>query len=83
MDANDGSISAFAREQQRREFFLAYAQQLCGWYDGRDDEDTFDDDHSSLARMLSGILANVPEFAETFHCSEGGPMAPQKRGAVW
>ena len=33
--------------------------------------------------ILNGILANVPEFAETFHCAPGTRMAPRERCAIW
>lgn len=84
MDENAGSSSTLAREMRHREFFLAYAQQWCGESENRDDDDPVDEDHSPLARALSGILANVPEFAETFHCTPGkSRMAPQQRCAIW
>ena len=83
MDADAGRTNAQSRDNRRREFFIAYAQQMCGWNDELADEDAVDEKHSPLARKLSGILANVPEFAETFHCAAGTRMAPRQRCAVW
>jgi endothelin-converting enzyme/putative endopeptidase len=83
MEADAGATSVPDRDDRRRQFFIAYAQQECGFYRERDAEDMVDEVHSPLARRLGGILANVPEFAETFHCPAGSRMAPADRCAIW
>ena len=83
MEADGSTVNFESRNRGRREFFLAYAQQWCGFYRERADEDATDDAHSPLARTFSGILANVPEFAETFGCAAGTRMAPRNRCVIW
>ena len=72
-----------ARDDRRREFFLAYAQQMCGGIAGTALHRSADEVHSPPLRILNGILANVPEFAESFHCAPGTRMAPRERCAIW
>jgi len=83
MEADGGPMSTGVRDKRRSEFFLAYAQQHCGFTRERENDEAPDENHSPTARLLSGILANVPEFAETFHCAAGTRMAPRNRCAMW
>ena len=83
MEAHAGPTSVEIRDNRRRELFLAYAQEMCGLNRERADEDAVDEDHSSVGRILSAILANTPEFAETFHCAAGTRMAPRDRCLIW
>lgn len=83
MEAGASPADKQTRENRRREFFLAYAQFLCGTWSGHGLHQTFDTHHSPPARILNGVLAHVPEFAETFHCPAGSRLAPRERCAIW
>lgn len=41
------------------------------------------DPHSPAKYRTNGVLSNMPEFQEAFHCKTGQPMAPEKRCRVW
>jgi len=41
------------------------------------------DPHSPARYRTNGVLSNMPEFQEAFHCKTGQPMAPEKRCRVW
>jgi len=83
MEADGDPNDIRARDSRRRDFFLAYAQLQCGTWSGHGLHTNADDRHSPPARILSSVLANVPEFAETFHCAAGTRMAPRERCAIW
>jgi predicted metalloendopeptidase len=83
MESEAGPSTSQARDDRRRTFFIAFAQQRCGLNGDHANEDTVENGHSPLGRVLRGILANVPEFAETFHCAAGMSMAPGKRCELW
>lgn len=67
---------------RRRDFFIAYAQQECGW-SGDYLDVPFDSHHAPGRVRINGTLSNTPEFAATFQCASGTPMAPVERCAVW
>ena len=83
MEADAATTDIKARDNRRREFFLAFAQLRCGTNNGYPLHKSPDESHSPDGRILSGVLANVPEFAETFHCAPGTRMAPRERCAIW
>ena len=68
-------------QDQYREFFVAYAQQECGWSDDMDVP--VDDAHAPARLRINGVLSNVPKFAATFRCPQGTAMAPAQRCSVW
>ena len=78
--ALDDSVAAPTPEmirERRRTFFTAYAQQSCGWFG---DVDTLPPE---AVAKVNGVLADVPEFAETFRCKPGSSMAPARRCSLW
>jgi putative endopeptidase len=68
------------RDSWREEFFLAYAQQLCAY---ESDKHLDDDPHPPLGPRINGTLAHVREFAETFRCKPGTPLAPAEPCTIW
>ena len=65
---------------RRRDFFIAYAQQQCGW---SGDLDTFHGKHPPARTRIDVVLSSIPEFASTFHCPPGTTMAPVDRCSLW
>ena len=41
------------------------------------------DPHSPDNYRTNGVVSNMPEFQEAFHCKTGAPMAPENRCRVW
>ena len=65
-------------------FFVGYGQYWCS--DTRDEAKRWRatvDPHSPDMYRTSGVVTNMPEFQEAFHCKTGTPMAPEKRCRVW
>jgi endothelin-converting enzyme/putative endopeptidase len=65
-------------------FFVGYAQSWCS--STRDEAKRLRatvDPHSPDKYRASGVVTNMPEFQEAFHCKTGTPMAPEKRCRVW
>jgi putative endopeptidase len=75
------SIDGFTPEQR---FFIGYGQSWC--------ENTRDetkriyatiDPHSPEKYRTNGVVSNVPEFQQAFHCKAGSAMVREKRCRVW
>jgi putative endopeptidase len=65
-------------------FFVGYGQSWCA--NTRDEAKRLRaavDPHSPDKYRASGVVTNMPEFQEAFHCKTGAPMAPEKRCRVW
>lgn len=65
-------------------FFVGYGQSWCG--ESRDETKRLRatvDPHSPEKYRTNGVVSNVPEFQEAFHCSAGSPMVNQNRCRVW
>jgi endothelin-converting enzyme/putative endopeptidase len=65
-------------------FFVGYGQSWCS--NTRDEAKRLRatvDPHSPDKYRASGVVTNMPEFQEAFHCKTGTPMAPEKRCRVW
>lgn len=65
-------------------FFIGYGQSWCG--NVRDEEKRLRatvDPHSPDKYRANGVVPNIPEFQQAFHCKTGAPMAPEKRCRVW
>jgi putative endopeptidase len=65
-------------------FFIAYGQSWCG--NTRDETKRLRatvDPHSPEKYRANGVVSNMPEFQEAFHCKVGTPMARQNRCRVW
>jgi putative endopeptidase len=79
--ANDSFAGAFGPDQQ---FFLAYAQVWCANFSEEIARSRVRiDPHAPAKFRVNGVIRNMTEFAETFQCASGSPMAPQDRCEVW
>jgi len=65
-------------------FFVGYGQSWCG--QSRDETKRMRatvDPHSPEKYRTNGVVSNMPEFQEAFHCKAGLPMVNQNRCRVW
>ena len=65
-------------------FFVGYGQSWCG--ESRDETKRLRatvDPHSPEKYRTNGVVSNMPEFQEAFHCKAGSPMVNQNRCSVW
>jgi endothelin-converting enzyme/putative endopeptidase len=65
-------------------FFVGYGQSWCG--ETRDETKRLRatvDPHSPEKYRANGVVSNVPDFQEAFHCKAGSPMVNQNRCRVW
>ncbi|MGB8729825.1 MAG: M13 family metallopeptidase [Candidatus Sulfotelmatobacter sp.] len=65
-------------------FFVGYGQSWCG--ETRDETLRLRatvDHHSPEKYRTNGVVSNMPEFQEAFHCKAGSPMVNETRCRVW
>jgi putative endopeptidase len=65
-------------------FFVGYGQSWCG--QTRDETKRLRatvDPHSPEKYRTNGVVSNMPQFQEAFHCKAGSPMVSQNRCSVW
>ena len=65
-------------------FFIGYGQSWCS--NERDENKRLRatvDPHSSEKYRANGVVSNMPEFQEAFHCKAGSAMVNQNRCRVW
>lgn len=65
-------------------FFVGYGQSWCG--QSRDETKRLRatvDPHSPEKYRTNGVVSNMPEFQQAFHCKAGAPMVNQNRCRVW
>ncbi|MFZ1142613.1 MAG: M13 family metallopeptidase [Candidatus Sulfotelmatobacter sp.] len=65
-------------------FFVGYGQSWCG--QSRDETKRLRatvDPHSPEKYRTNGVVSNMPQFQEAFHCKAGSPMVNQNRCSVW
>jgi endothelin-converting enzyme/putative endopeptidase len=65
-------------------FFIGYGQSWCG--QTRDETKRLRatvDPHSPEKYRTNGVVSNMPEFQEAFHCKASAPMVNQNRCRVW
>ena len=65
-------------------FFVGYGQSWCG--ETRDETKRLRatvDPHSPEKYRTNGVVSNMPEFQEAFHCKAGSPMVNPNRCRVW
>ena len=77
----DQKKDGYNGEQQ---FFLAYAQNWCG--DLRPETAKLQvqtDPHSPDHFRVNGVVRNMKEFGDAFHCKPGAAMQPQNACRVW
>jgi endothelin-converting enzyme/putative endopeptidase len=65
-------------------FFVGYGQSWCG--QSRDETKRLRatvDPHSPEKYRTNGVVSNMPQFQEAFHCQAVSPMVNQNRCRVW
>jgi putative endopeptidase len=65
-------------------FFVGYGQSWCG--ESRDETKRMRatvDPHSPEKYRTNGVVSNMPQFQEAFHCKAGSPMVNPNRCSVW
>lgn len=65
-------------------FFVGYGQSWCG--ESRDETKRMRatvDPHSPEKYRTNGVVSNMPEFQEAFHCKAGAPMVNENRCRIW
>jgi endothelin-converting enzyme/putative endopeptidase len=65
-------------------FFVGYGQSWCG--QSRDETKRLRatvDPHSPEKYRTNGVVSNMPQFQEAFHCKVGSPMVNQNQCRVW
>jgi len=65
-------------------FFIGYGQSWCS--NERDENKRLRatvDPHSPEKYRANGVVSNMPEFQEAFHCKAGSAMVNQNRCRVW
>jgi endothelin-converting enzyme/putative endopeptidase len=65
-------------------FFVGYGQSWCG--QSRDETKRLRatvDPHSPEKYRTNGVVSNMPQFQEAFHCKAGSPMVNHNRCSVW
>jgi putative endopeptidase len=65
-------------------FFVGYGQSWCG--QTRDETKRLRatvDPHSPEKYRTNGVVSNMPEFQQAFHCKAGAPMVNENRCRVW
>jgi putative endopeptidase len=65
-------------------FFVGYGQSWCGQV--RDESKRLRatvDPHSPDKYRTNGVVSNMPQFQEAFHCKSGAPMVNENRCRVW
>jgi len=65
-------------------FLIAYGQSWCA--STRDETKRLRatvDPHSPDKYRTNGVVSNLPEFQEAFHCKAGAPMVRENRCRVW
>ena len=65
-------------------FFVGYGQSWCGHV--RDESKRLRatvDPHSPEKYRTNGVVSNMPQFQEAFHCKAGQPMVNENRCRVW
>jgi len=74
-------IDGLSPEQR---FFVGYGQSWCG--ETRAETKRLRatvDPHSPEKYRTNGVVSNMPEFQEAFHCKAGSPMVNVKQCRVW
>jgi len=74
-------LEGFSPEQR---FFIAYGQSWCA--STRDQTKRLRatvDPHSPDKYRANGVVSNMQEFQEAFHCKAGSPMVRENRCRVW
>ncbi len=83
-DTKGENLRALDDLTPEQRFFVGYGQSWCG--ETRDETKRLRatvDPHSPEKYRTNGVVSNMPEFQEAFHCKAGSPMVNQNRCSVW
>jgi putative endopeptidase len=83
-DTKDQKLESIEGLTPEQRFFVGYGQSWCG--QARDETKRLRatvDPHSPEKYRANGVVSNLPEFQEAFHCKAGSPMVNRNRCRVW
>jgi putative endopeptidase len=83
-DTKDQKLNPLDDLTPEQRFFVGYGQSWCG--QTRDETKRLRatvDPHSPEKYRTNGVVSNMPEFQEAFHCKAGSPMVNANRCRVW
>ena len=83
-DTKDQTLDPLDGLTPDQRFFVGYGQSWCG--QTRDETKRLRatvDPHSPEKYRTNGVVSNMPQFQEAFHCKAGSPMVNQNRCSVW
>jgi putative endopeptidase len=83
-DTKDQRLEPIEGLTPEQRFFIGYGQSWCG--QTRDETKRLRatvDPHSPEKYRTNGVVSNMPEFQDAFHCKAGTPMVNQNRCRVW
>jgi putative endopeptidase len=83
-DTKDQTLEPIDGLTSVQRFFVGYGQSWCG--QSRDETKRLRatvDPHSPEKYRTNGVVSNMPQFQEAFHCKAGAPMVKQNRCSVW
>src|SRR5216683_522719 len=83
-DTKGQNLHALDDLTPEQRFFVGYGQSWCG--ESRDETKRLRatvDPHSPEKYRTNGVISNMPEFQEAFHCKAESPMVNQNRCSVW
>ena len=84
MDTKDQKLESIDDLTPEQRFFVGYGQSWCGHT--RDETKRLRatvDPHSPEKYRTNGVVSNMPQFQEAFHCKAGQPMVNANRCRVW
>ena len=84
VDTKGQTLEAIDGLTPDQRFFVGYGQSWCGHT--RDETKRLRatvDPHSPEKYRTNGVVSNMPQFQEAFHCKAGSPMVNQNRCRVW
>jgi putative endopeptidase len=83
-DTKNEKLDAIDGLTPEQRFFVGYGQSWCGQV--RDESKRLRatvDPHSPEKYRTNGVVSNMPEFQQAFHCKAGSPMVNANRCRVW
>ena len=83
-DTKDQKLDPIEGLTPEQRFFVGYGQSWCGHV--RDESKRLRatvDPHSPEKYRTNGVVSNMPQFQEAFHCKAGQPMVNENRCRVW
>jgi len=83
-DTKDQKLEPIDDLTPEQRFFVGYGQSWCG--QTRDETKRLRatvDPHSPEKYRTNGVVSNMPQFQEAFHCKAGQPMVNANRCRVW